>query len=98
MRLRLGRALPLALIFSLASCIRLGSLVGEPASGVPGAEGTSASVPKRGGTPTRGLLRKRVTAKQDPNLLIAEDRTSCPVTAERYRDVDVGDHELCAWQ
>ena len=87
MRLRLSRALPLALTLSLASCIQLGG--GAPASGVPGPEG---------GARTTGLLRKRVTAKQEPNLLVAADGTSCPVTAERYREINVGDHEGCVWQ
>ena len=87
MPVRLRRALPLALTLSLASCIRLG---GQP--GLPGAEGPSVS------TPNRGLMRKRVAAKEEPNLLLAHDGTSCPVTAERYRDVAVGEHVVCVWQ
>jgi hypothetical protein len=87
MRVRHCRALQLALILTLASCIQLGG--GAPASGVPGPEG---------GAPQRGLLRKRVTAKQEPNLLLAADGTSCAVTAERYREINVGDHEGCVWQ
>jgi hypothetical protein len=93
MRIRLRRALPLALTFTLSSCFRI-----NPFPGAPGPEGPSMSIPRRGTTPTRGLARKRVTAKQEPNLLVAEDGTSCVVTAERYEDVDVGDHELCDWQ
>ena len=98
MRVQLRYGLPLLLIFGLASCIRLGGKLGEPRAGVPGVEGTSTSLPKRGSTPTRGLFRKRVTGKQAPNLLLAHDGTSCAVTAERYRDVEVGDHEVCVWQ
>lgn len=97
MRVPLRYGLVLVVIFALASCIRLGGKLDEPRSGVPGAEGTSTSIP-RGGTATRGLLRKRVTGKQAPNLLLAHDGTSCAVTAERYREVEVGDHEVCVWQ
>ena len=87
MRVRLGYAFLLIITFSLTSCIRLP---------LPGAEGTSASLPTRDAKP--GLLRKRVAGKQDPNLLLAEDGTSCAVTANRYRDVAVGDHVVCVWQ
>ena len=96
MRVRLRYGILLVLIFGLASCIRLGGKLGEPRSGIPGAEGTT-SIPK-GGRATHGLFRKRVTGKQAPNLLLAHDGTSCAVTAERYREVEVGDHEVCVWQ
>jgi hypothetical protein len=92
MRLSLRRVLPLAFIFTFASCIRIAGLPGEPP------EGASASGPKRGPEPTRGLLRKRVAGKEAPSLLLAQDGTSCPVTPERFRDVTVGDHEVCVWQ
>ena len=97
MRVRLGHALPLILTFGLGSCVRLGGQRGEPVTAVPGSEGTATSIPTRGRAPTPGVLRKRVAAKQDPNVLLAEDGTSCPVTADRYRDVSVGDHVVCMW-
>jgi hypothetical protein len=43
-------------------------------------------------------MRKRVRAKEMPDLLIAEDGTSCRVGAERFRAVEVGNDELCGWQ
>jgi hypothetical protein len=95
MRVTLRHGLPLLLIPCLASCTLLRGTLGES---VPRVEGTSTSIPKRGKTPTSGLERKRVTGKQAPNLLLAHDGTSCAVTEERYRDVEVGDHEVCPWQ
>jgi hypothetical protein len=46
----------------------------------------------------RGFTRERVITKQEPDLLIAEDATSCRVSAERYRDVEIGEEELRGWQ
>ena len=42
--------------------------------------------------------RKIVDAKQDPATLVASDRSECVVTAERYRDVKVGDKVICDWR
>jgi hypothetical protein len=42
--------------------------------------------------------RKTVDAKQDPATLVASDRSECVVTAERYRDVKVGDKVICDWR
>jgi len=49
-------------------------------------------------TPERGIMPKRVTGKQEPNLLLADDGTSCAVTADRYRDVQIGKYAVCAWR
>ncbi len=85
-------AIPLVLAFGAAGCILPAGQRVEPMPGVVGVVMTSPSVPKR------GLMHKRVVAKQEPDLLVAEDGTSCRVGAERYRDVQVGSDELCGWQ
>ena len=43
----------------------------------------------------RRLLR--LATSQEPDLLIAEAATSCRVSAERCRDVEIGDEDLCGW-
>jgi len=45
-----------------------------------------------------GLRTKRVRAKQEPNVLIAEDLTECAVIPEVFRRVNPGDHWRCAWR
>lgn len=93
MGVRLDRTLRLILaLLSAAGCILPGGQRVEPLSGVVGVVVTSPSMPNS------GLMRKRVIAKQEPDLLLAEDGTSCRVSAERYRDVEVGTDQLCGWQ
>jgi len=45
-----------------------------------------------------GLRTKRVRAKREPDLLIAEDLTECSVVPEVFRGVKPGDHWRCAWR
>lgn len=90
--MRVSRALPLVLAIGSAACILPGGHRVEPTPGVVGV------VVKSPNMPNRGLMRKRVTAKQEPDLLLAEDGTSCRVSAERYREVEVGTDQLCGWQ
>ena len=92
MRVRRRRVLTFLLTFGVVGCILPGGQRVEPMPGVIGVVVTSPSMPRR------GLMRKRVMAKQEPDLLLAEDGTSCRVSAERYRDVEVGNDEICGWQ
>jgi hypothetical protein len=92
MRVRMGRTYPTIALLTLAGCILPGGQRVEPIPGAVGVVVTSPAMPKR------GLMRKRVMAKQEPDVLLAEDGTSCRVSAERYRDVEVGSDELCGWQ
>jgi hypothetical protein len=89
----LMRRIPFLLsALALSACILPGGQRVEP---IPGTVGVVVKSPNM---PNRGFTRKRVITKQEPDLLIAEDATSCRVSAERYRDVEVGDEELCGWQ
>jgi hypothetical protein len=90
--MRVSRALPFVLAIGSAGCILPGGQRVEPMPGVIGVVVGSPNMPNQ------GLMRKRVTAKQEPDLLLAEDGTSCRVSAERYREVEVGTDQLCGWQ
>lgn len=79
---------------ALSACILPGGQRVEPLGG----DGGAGVVVISPGTPESGLMRKRVTAKQEPDRLIAEDGTACRVSAERFRAVEVGNDELCNWQ
>ena len=61
--------------------------------GPPGTPGGDAA----GSPETRTVMRNRVASKQEPYTLLAEDRTTCQVSADRFRDVKVGDTEVCLW-
>jgi hypothetical protein len=80
----------IALSLTLAGCILPSGHRVEPIPG--GAVVVSPNMPDR------GLKRKRVVAKQEPDLLLAEDGTSCRVKKDRYREVEVGTDQLCGWQ
>jgi hypothetical protein len=45
-----------------------------------------------------GVSAKRVTGKEPPTTLIAEDGTRCTVTEKRYDETRIGDQTLCAWR
>jgi hypothetical protein len=77
---------------ALSACILPGGQRVEP---IPGTVGVIVTSPNM---PNRGFRRKRVVTKQEPDLLLAEDATSCRVSEARYREVEVGDEELCGWQ
>jgi hypothetical protein len=90
MLVRVSRTLLLIGTFTLGGCVLPGGTVVRPIPGTPGAE--------VGSGPSRGLARKRVATKQEPYTLVAEDGTSCQVSADRFGDVSVGNAELCMWQ
>lgn len=98
MRVPLRHPLLLTLVLIAASCVLPGRQGVDPTAGSRGIEETSRPTPQGRPTQKRGIMSKRVTGKQDPNLLLADDGTSCPVTADRYRDVQVGKYAVCAWQ
>ena len=82
----------------VASALLLGGCIlpgGQRVEPIPGAVGAVVTSPTR---PNRALTRKRVIAKEQPDLLLADDGTSCRVNADRYRDVEVGTDQLCGWQ
>ena len=45
-----------------------------------------------------GWATKRVLTKQEPSTLIAQDGTICRVSADRFKDTQVGRDTSCDWQ
>jgi hypothetical protein len=41
--------------------------------------------------------KKKVVAKEEPQMLVANDRTHCSVDPEQYRQTAVGDEVACVW-
>ena len=76
----------------LAGCILPGGQRVQPMPGVVGVVITSPNLPER------GLVRKRVVTKQEPDHHVAEDGTACRVSNDRFREVQVGTDQLCSWQ
>lgn len=53
--------------------------------------------PGMSASPAREMARKVVSAKEEPNTLIASDRSSCRVTEQKYRETALGERVWCAW-
>jgi hypothetical protein len=98
MRVLLHHALQIALALAAAGCVLPGGQRVDPLSGGQQVEATPRPMPEGRSTPERGIMPKRVTGKQEPNLLLADDGTSCTVTADRYREVQLGKYAVCAWR
>jgi hypothetical protein len=81
--------------FMLGACILSTGHRVEPLGGPDGGAGVIVTSPA---TAKAGTMRKRVVSKQKPDTLVAEDGTTCRVSPERYRDVEIGRDELCTWQ
>jgi hypothetical protein len=60
---------------------------------MPGTTGNRA--PAR---PEPAVASKRVSSKEAPATLVAEDGSRCIVTEGQYRDTRVGDTAWCAWR
>lgn len=43
------------------------------------------------------LESKIIFAKSEPNVLIADDSSTCTVTTAQWEDAEVGRRHLCAW-
>lgn len=92
------RAIPaLSLAVITAACLPGGQRV-DPLAGGRQVDETPRPTQQGRSTPERGIIAKRVTGKQDPNLLLADDGTSCAVSAERYADTQIGKYAVCAWR
>jgi hypothetical protein len=98
MQVPLRAARPFVFALIATNCIVLDPPRVDPMSGARGIEETSPTTPTGNSKPDRGVMPKRVTGKQEPNILLAGDGTSCLVTAERYRKVQLGKFEVCAWR
>ena len=98
MRVPLRHAPLLCFVVVAGSCVLPGGQRVDPLAGGRQVEETPRLTPQGRSTPERGIMAKRVTGKQEPNLLLADDGTSCAVTVDRYRDVQLGKYAVCAWR
>jgi hypothetical protein len=56
-----------------------------------------ATQQQRSTAPQFGGIRKRVKGKEEPATLVAVDKSSCAVTAGKFKDTKVGDTVICDW-
>jgi len=95
----------IATFAALSSCTQLGRQTGTGPRGLPSPSEVQApgSLPSIGtqapsGRTTAAASRKRVAEKEEPATLIANDKTRCTVTANRFRDTHIGDDAICDWR
>jgi len=95
----------LVAVVALSSCSQLGRRSGSGPRGLPSpgeiqSPGSLPSVGTPSPTPRTAVTatRKRVAEKEEPSTLVASDRTRCAVTANRFRDTQVGDDAICDWR
>jgi hypothetical protein len=91
----------IAILLAIAST----ACAGPRPLALPGKHGDPREMPgstSRGGRENlgqaNGLDAKRVTGKEPPATLIAEDGHRCAVPEPRYREVQIGETVLCAWR
>jgi hypothetical protein len=79
-----------------AACIQ--RTTGRPQIGPAGPGEGGRDMPPAMTTTTRtGLSSKKVNGKEEPNVLLAADRTRCIVSAEKFRETSIGESVLCGW-
>jgi len=47
--------------------------------------------------PRSEATSKKVSAKEEPNILVAADRSRCSVSEQKYRETSLGESVFCAW-
>lgn len=92
-------------LVTLQACTQPGRRTGTGPQGLPspGELQAPGSLPSVGtqtpsGRTTAVASRKRVAEKEEPATLIANDKTRCTVTADRFKDTHVGDDVICDWR
>jgi hypothetical protein len=90
---------------TVSACTQLGRQTGTGPRGLPSPSEVQApgSLPSVGtqsptGRTTAVASRKRVAEKEEPATLIANDKTRCAVTADRFKDTHIGDDAICDWR
>jgi len=89
---------------TLSACTQAGRRSGTGPMGLPapGELQPAGSLPSVGSQSPTGRTatasRKRVAEKEEPATLIANDKTRCTVTADRYKDTHIGDDVICDWR
>ena len=90
---------------TLSACSQPGQRSGTGPRGLPSPSelqpaGSLPSVGTQSPTArtTATASRKRVAEKEEPATLIANDKTRCTVTANRFKDTHIGDDAICDWR
>ena len=90
---------------TLSACGQAGRRTGTGPMGLPSPSELqpAGSLPSVGsqsptGRTTATASRKKVAEKEEPATLIANDKTRCTVTADRFKDTHVGDDVICDWR
>jgi len=95
----------LVTVVTLSGCTQPGRRSGTGPQGLPAPSELqpAGSLPPVGNQSpasrtTVSATRKRVAEKEEPATLIANDKTRCTVTADRFKDTHVGDDAICDWR
>jgi hypothetical protein len=67
-----------------------------PIGGQPGEGGRE--LPPSIRTGESELSSRIVKGKEEPNILLADDRSRCRVSEKKYRETAIGEAVLCAWR
>ena len=102
--IRLG-LFALVMAVAVSACTRPTRQTGTGPRGLPSPSEVQppGSLPPVGsqsptGRTTAMASRKRVAEKEEPATLIANDKTRCTVTADRFKDIHIGDDAICDWR
>lgn len=68
---------------------------GPPIGDQPG--GGDRELPTGLRAPRSEAASKKVSAKEEPNILVAADRSRCSVSEQKYRETSLGESVFCAW-
>lgn len=101
MRARHAPILLLSLVTALGGCRSARRGTGTAGSDPSAGRGVMESLPgqRSAATPAAQVSasRKKVNGKEEPATLIAVDKSSCAVTADKFKDTKVGDMVICNW-
>jgi hypothetical protein len=88
------KRLILASLAAVTGCMPPSVLERNP--GRPPGDG-GRELPQGMAAPRGDWASRKVNGKEEPNRLIAADRSSCTVSADKFREVSIGESVFCAW-
>jgi hypothetical protein len=102
MNTRTSRRWSVVALTFVSACIVAGACRVRPLT-LPGRERDPRALP---GSPDDRTTRaedtqvslKRVSSKEPPTTLVADDGTRCTVSEKRYNETRIGADALCAWR
>jgi hypothetical protein len=101
MQSRHAGILLLPLLVALGGCRSTRRGAGTSGSDPSAGRGVMESLPgqRQATTPAAQVTasRKKVNGKEEPATLIAIDKSTCAVTADKFKDTRIGDMVICTW-